>query len=74
MVVGATGAIGSVCARLLAMATDELWLVSPEPAKLLALKADIERENPRAKVFVAATPDEGAARHGRDRDCHIGRG
>lgn len=28
MVVGATGAIGSVCARLLAMATDELWLVS----------------------------------------------
>jgi predicted amino acid dehydrogenase len=58
MVVGATGAIGSVCARLLAMATDELWLVSPEPAKLLALKADIERENPRAKVFVAATPEE----------------
>ncbi len=58
MVVGATGAIGSVCARLLAMATDEIWLVSPEPAKLLALKADIERESPRAKVFVAATPDE----------------
>jgi predicted amino acid dehydrogenase len=58
MVVGATGAIGSVCARLLAMATDELWLVSPEPAKLLALKADIERDNPRAKVFVAATPDD----------------
>ena len=32
MVVGATGAIGSVCARLLAMAADELWLVSIEPA------------------------------------------
>ena len=57
MVVGATGAIGSVCARLLALATDELWLVSPESAKLLDLKNDIERENPRAKVFVAATPD-----------------
>ena len=39
MVVGATGAIGSVCARLLALASDELWLVSPETAKLLALKA-----------------------------------
>ena len=26
---GATGAIGSVCARLLALASDELWLVSP---------------------------------------------
>ena len=58
MVVGATGSIGSVCARLLAMACDELWMVSPEAAKLLALKAEIESENPRAKIFVAATPDE----------------
>ncbi len=58
MVVGATGAIGSVCARLLALAGDELWLVSPEPAKLLALKADIERENPRAMIHVACHADE----------------
>jgi predicted amino acid dehydrogenase len=58
MVVGATGAIGSVCARLLALASDELWLVSPESAKLLALKHEIEQENPRAEVHVAATPDE----------------
>ncbi len=58
MVVGATGAIGSVCARLLALASDDLYLVSPETAKLLALKADIERENPRARIHVAATPNE----------------
>jgi predicted amino acid dehydrogenase len=58
MVVGATGAIGSVCARLLAMAADELWLVSIEPAKLLALKADIEREDPRATIYVGAEADE----------------
>lgn len=58
MVIGATGAIGSVCARLLALASDELWLVSPESAKLLTLKHDIERENPRATIRVAATPDE----------------
>jgi predicted amino acid dehydrogenase len=57
MVVGATGAIGSVCARLLALSSDELWLVSPESAKLLTLKHDIERGNPRAVVHVAATPD-----------------
>ena len=57
MVIGATGAIGSVCARLLALASDELWLISPETAKLLALKHDIERESPRATVHVAATPD-----------------
>jgi predicted amino acid dehydrogenase len=60
-VVGATGAIGSVCARLLAMASDELWLVSPETGKLLALKEDIERENPRAVIQVAATPDSALA-------------
>ncbi|MEI2641602.1 MAG: hypothetical protein V9G10_04535 [Candidatus Nanopelagicales bacterium] len=47
-----------MCARLLAMACDELWMVSPEAAKLLALKADIESENPRATIYVAATPDE----------------
>ena len=58
MVVGATGAIGSVCARLLALASDELYLISPETAKLLALKADMERENPRAVIHVAATPNE----------------
>ncbi|MBV8349042.1 MAG: dehydrogenase [Mycolicibacterium sp.] len=58
MVVGATGAIGSVCARLLALACDELWLVSPETAKLLTLKREIEREQPRAAVYVARTPDE----------------
>ena len=41
-----------------ALASDELWLVSPESVKLLALKREIEAENPRAKVFVAARPDE----------------
>ncbi len=58
MVVGATGAIGSVCARLLALASDELWLVSPETAKLLALKEDIERANPRAEIRISTAPDE----------------
>ena len=58
MVVGASGAIGSVCARLLALSSDELWLVSPESAKLLALKGDIERGNPRAQIHVAATPND----------------
>ena len=58
MVIGATGAIGSVCARLLALASDEIWLVSPETAKLLTLKHEIERDHPRATVHVAATPDE----------------
>jgi predicted amino acid dehydrogenase len=56
MVVGASGAIGSVCARLLALAADEVWLVSPETAKLLQIKQEIEREDPRAVVHVATNP------------------
>src|SRR5690606_15800128 len=56
MVVGASGAIGGACARLLALASDELWLVSPETAKLLQIKRDIERDHPRATVHVATDP------------------
>ena len=55
MVVGATGAIGAACARLLVRAAEEVVLVSPESAKLLALKAAIERESPGAKVVLAAS-------------------
>ncbi|MGL6110739.1 MAG: dehydrogenase, partial [Rubrivivax sp.] len=57
MVVGATGAIGSACARLLVRAAEEVYLVSPETAKLLALKAAIEQESPGAKVILAASTD-----------------
>lgn len=58
MVVGATGAIGSVCARLLAKAVDELYLAAPEAGKLLALKEDIEHETPGAIVHVMAHADK----------------
>ncbi|TBW53335.1 dehydrogenase [Marinobacter halodurans] len=61
MVVGATGAIGSVCARLLAKAVETIYLASPEPAKLLALKESIEQETPGARVHVAATADKDVA-------------
>lgn len=61
MVVGATGAIGSVCARLIAKVATEVYLVSPETAKLLALKASILKETPDAKVFLAARADKDIA-------------
>ena len=57
MVVGATGAIGSVCARLLAMVAEEVYLVSPETAKLLSLKGSILKETPDAKLFLAASTE-----------------
>lgn len=58
MVVGATGAIGSACARLLAQAVEEVYLVSIEPAKLLALKASILRDTPDARIHLASRADE----------------
>ncbi|MCG8536369.1 MAG: dehydrogenase [Pseudomonadales bacterium] len=58
MVVGATGSIGSVCARLLAKACEEIYMVAPEPGKLLALKEDIEQESPGAIVHVMAHTDK----------------
>ncbi len=58
MVVGATGAIGSVCARLLAKAVDELYMVAPETAKLLALKEDIEHETPGASIHLMSYADK----------------
>ena len=61
MVVGATGAIGSVCARLLAKAVEDIYLAAPEPAKLLALKEDIEQETPGARVHVAGSADRDLA-------------
>jgi predicted amino acid dehydrogenase len=59
MVVGATGSIGSVCARMLAMVAEEVHLVSPETAKLLALKESILRETPGAKLRLSSRADRG---------------
>jgi predicted amino acid dehydrogenase len=61
MVVGATGAIGSVCARLLTRVAEEVYLVSPETAKLLALKESILAETPHARVFLSANTDRDLA-------------
>ena len=52
MIVGATGAIGSVCSRLLAAAVKDVVLVSIEPPRLAALKQTILEETPDAKVAI----------------------
>lgn len=56
MVIGATGSIGSVCARLLAQAIKDVVLVSIEPEKLIDLRRTIESETPGARVSVATSP------------------
>ena len=53
MVIGATGSIGSVCARLLAQAIHDVVLVSIEPEKLIDLKRRIQAETPGAQVTIA---------------------
>lgn len=52
MVVGATGSIGSVCARLLAQAIFDVVLVSIEPERLIELKRIIKAETPAARVSI----------------------
>jgi predicted amino acid dehydrogenase len=61
MVVGATGAIGSVCARMMATVAEEVYMVSPETAKLLALKASILKETPDARLYLSSRADKDIA-------------
>jgi predicted amino acid dehydrogenase len=51
MVIGASGSIGSVSARLLAMSFDEVYLAGRTLSKLDELKSSILKETPDAKVF-----------------------
>lgn len=55
MVVGATGAIGAVCSRLLALIFPEVVLVAPRGDKLLELKMSIERDSPGTKVHITTS-------------------
>lgn len=57
MVIGATGSIGSVCARLLAQEIGNVVLIAPRPERLLALKQQIEQETPGARVVAATRPE-----------------
>jgi len=57
MVVGATGAIGSVCSRLIASAIHDVVLVSIEPERLVDLKRLIETETPGCRVRIDTKSD-----------------
>jgi predicted amino acid dehydrogenase len=57
MVIGATGSIGSVSARLLAMAFDEVVIAGRDMRKLEELKASILLDTPKAKVVCSTDYD-----------------
>ncbi|NOY70724.1 MAG: dehydrogenase [Deltaproteobacteria bacterium] len=57
MVIGATGAVGSVCSKLLATAFDELYMVDVHDAKLLTLRASILNEFKDVNVHITTRAD-----------------
>ncbi|SLM30200.1 Shikimate/quinate 5-dehydrogenase [Desulfamplus magnetovallimortis] len=57
MVIGATGAVGSICARLLAKAFEEVYLVSRNMAKLLTIQETVQAENPDVTIHVSTRAD-----------------
>jgi predicted amino acid dehydrogenase len=63
MVIGATGSIGSICARLLAREVQEICLVSLEPAKLVELQKSIQVSTPGANVTIATAADGGLSNY-----------
>jgi len=58
MVMGATGAIGSVCCRLLAMAFTDVIMVDVRHSKLLALKESILEETPDVHIEISTRADK----------------
>lgn len=58
MVIGATGSIGSVSARLMAMAFEEVVVAGRDMKKLEELKASILEDTPDAKVVCSTNYDE----------------
>jgi predicted amino acid dehydrogenase len=51
-VVGATGAIGSVCAQLLAQEVAELTLIGKQKGSLESVQSMIQGQNPRASIAI----------------------
>jgi predicted amino acid dehydrogenase len=58
MVIGATGSIGSVSARLLAMAFEQVVIAGRDIRKLEELKASILKDTPHADVVCSTDYDE----------------
>ena len=58
MVMGATGSIGAVCSRLLALVVNDLTLVGRNTAKLLALKESIQDEMPDCKITLSTYAEQ----------------
>jgi predicted amino acid dehydrogenase len=56
MVIGATGSIGKVSAKLLTGVAQRLILVSPTSSKLIELRDEFQKLNPRCKIEIGTNP------------------
>lgn len=61
MVIGATGSIGQVSAKLLGLVFSKLCLVAPRMERLLELKAAIQAMSPKCEITVITDANELAA-------------
>ena len=57
MVVGATGSIGAVSAKILSLTWREIILVAPRAYKLIELKEEILKINPSANIVISTDVD-----------------
>lgn len=62
-VIGATGSIGKVSAKLLAMITKKIILVAPRMEKLQELALEISHINPRCEVVITQNANEFASEY-----------
>jgi predicted amino acid dehydrogenase len=60
MVIGATGSIGAVCAKMLANVCDDLTICSRSADRLLELKEEIQKLAPHCRIRVALNPNKEA--------------
>ncbi len=58
MIVGATGSIGAVSAKVLAMTWKKIYLVAPRAYKLIELKEDILKINPDVEIEISTEADK----------------
>lgn len=58
MVVGATGSIGAVSAKILAQQWKELVLVAPRANKILELKEEIQKIDSEVEIYISTKPEK----------------
>lgn len=65
MVVGATGSIGKVCAKILANQWKKIIIAAPRPYKILELVRELQEQNPGVEVIGTSSPDRYSP------ECHL---